>query len=231
MTGRSMTRRGGGGGFTLIEVLLVLAIIGFVTTLMWSSFSQAARSKKRIEAAQERTHTVRLALLRMARELEMAYWSENHTASVAATDQRTPFIGARRADIDELTFAAFAHQRLRAEVPEGDTSRIVYYGQRDPSDRYVMNLMRHETRRVQNGNPRDLPGETYVLCPDVVRLKFSYWDYRKKEWVEEWNTTVLGMDRLPSHVRISMTVRDERRRERTFSTDARIHMTEKVGRR
>jgi prepilin-type N-terminal cleavage/methylation domain-containing protein len=66
-------RRGGSAnGFTLIEVMLALAILGFITTIMWGSFSQTANNKKAIEAAQERLHTVRVALLRMAREIEMA---------------------------------------------------------------------------------------------------------------------------------------------------------------
>ncbi|HEX2659180.1 MAG TPA: prepilin-type N-terminal cleavage/methylation domain-containing protein, partial [Polyangia bacterium] len=50
-------------GFTLIEVMLAVAILAILTTLMWSAFSQASRNKKRVEAAQERTHTVRTALL------------------------------------------------------------------------------------------------------------------------------------------------------------------------
>ena len=52
-------------GFTLVEVMLVMAILSMVMTLMWTSFSQASRGKQRVEAAQERTHTVRVALLRM----------------------------------------------------------------------------------------------------------------------------------------------------------------------
>ena len=64
-------------GFTLLEVMLAIGILGFLTTIMWGSFSQTVKNKRAIEAAQDRLHTVRVALLRMAREIEMAYISDN----------------------------------------------------------------------------------------------------------------------------------------------------------
>jgi general secretion pathway protein J len=214
-------------GFTLIEVMLVMAILAMVMTLMWSAFSQAARGKKRVEAAQERTHTVRVALLRMAREIEMAYLSENNTPS--AQEQRTRLVAVTRPDVDELTFSAFAHQRLKGGAAESDTSDIMYYGARDPDDRRVLNLMRRETKRLQALDPAAIAGEAYVLCPDVVRMKLSYYDYRKHEWHDEWDTRIAGSAFLPSHVRISLTVVDEAGREVDYATDARIQMTEIVG--
>lgn len=214
-------------GFTLIEIMLVMAILATLTTLMWSSFSQAARGKKRVEAAQERTHTVRVALLRMAREIEMAFLSESETISI--DEKRTRLVGVSHPDVDELTFSAFAHQRLRGGVPESDTSNITYFGDRDPDNRNILNLMRRETRRLQSVDPAAMSGETYVLCPDIVRVKFAFYDYRKKEWHEDWNTKLAGMSYMPSHVRISLTVLDERGKELSYATDARIQMTERVG--
>ena len=60
-------------------------------------------------------------------------------------------------------------------------------------------------------------------------MKFAFYDHRKKEWETEWNTMQVGGDFLPSHVRITLTVLDERGQEVVYSTDARIHMTDKVG--
>ena len=54
--------------------------------------------------------------------------------------------------------------------------------------------MRRETRRLQAEDPKTIAGEAYVLCPDVAKVKFSFYDYKKKEWQSEWNT-LLG-DRL-----------------------------------
>lgn len=226
--GRGRPRAGAAhtAAFTLVEVMLVMAILATLTTLMWSSFSQASKSKKRVEAAQDRTHTVRVALMRMAREIEMAFLSENNTPSIE--EVRTRLIGTSHPDVDELVFSSFAHQRLRGGVPESDTSNISYFGERDRDDRRVLNLMRRETRRLQAADPLTIPGETYVLCPDIVRLKLAYYDFRKKEWHEDWSTKIPGTSFMPSHVRIVLTVLDERGKEVSYATDARIQMTERV---
>jgi general secretion pathway protein J len=212
----------------LVEVMLALAILGFITTIMWGSFSQTVNNKRAIEAAQERLHTVRVALLRMAREIEMAYLSESENFALA--NRRTFLTSSARGDVDELQFSSFAHQRLRAGAAEGDTSLITYYGARDPEDRRILNLMRRETRRLQAEDPSVLTSEAYVLCPDVSRVKFQFYDHKKKEWENDWSTlNATGTQYLPTHVRITLTVVDERGREVSYSTDARIQMTERVG--
>jgi general secretion pathway protein J len=220
-------KRNGQAGFTLVEVMLALAILAFLTTTMWGSFSQVATDKRAVEAAQERTHTVRVALLRMAREIEMAYLSDNE--NTVLTYRRTFFTSSPHPDVDELQFSTFAHQRLRAGANEGDTSLITYYGARDPDDRRVLNLMRRETRRLQADDPSTLAGEAYVLCPDVARVKFEFYDHKKKEWENAWSTLdASGNQYLPTHVRITLIVYDERGQEVPYITDARVQTTEKV---
>ncbi len=71
--------------------------------------------------------------------------------------------------------------------------------------------MRRETRRLQAENPSTIAGESYILCPDVSRLKIQYYDHKLKEWVNEWSTlNASGNQYLPTHVRITLTVIDER---------------------
>ncbi len=224
-TGRTQSRTT--GGFTLIEVMLALAILTFITTIMWGSFSQTVTSKRAIEAAQDRSHTVRVALLRMVRELEMAFLSGSE--NTAMTERRTMFVGTRQSDVDELMFSTFSHQRLRGGLNEADTTVISYYGERDPEDRRLLNLMRRETRRLQALDPKTVAGEAYILCPDVTKLKLAFYDHKKKEWLDEWSTMdASGVPYLPTHVRVTLTVVDERGVEVSYATDARIHMTEKV---
>lgn len=222
-----LARKAPSSGFTLIEVMLALAITSFMTALMWGSFSQTARVKKRMEDAQERTHTIRVALMRMTREVEMAFLSASEKMGVE--EQRTMFVGTSHADLDELRFSWFGHQRLRADRREADTAVVIYFPEPDPDDRMITNLMRRETRRLETKDPLKIAGETYVLCPAVASVKFSYYDYKKKEWKEEWNTMGAdGLKYLPTQVRISLTVIDERGQAVTFTSTARLQVTERV---
>ena len=213
-------------GFTLIEVMLALALMAFVTSILWGTMAQTAKVKKRVEEAQDRTHTVRVALMRMSREIEMAFVSFEATGT---QERRTMFSGSSHNDFDELRFSWFGHQRLRADAPEGDTALVTYFSQPDLDDSTVTNLMRRETRRLEAKDPKLIPGETYLLCPAISRLKFAYYDYKQKDWREDWDTTKAdGLQYLPTQVRISLTVLDERGVPFTFISIARLHVLERV---
>jgi hypothetical protein len=173
--------------------MLALALMALVTSLLWGTFAQTARVKRRIEQTLDRTHTMRVN------------------------------------DFDELRFSWFGHQRLRADAAEGDTALVHYFTAPDPDDRMLVNLMRRETRRLEAKDPKLIPGETYLLCPAIIRLKFAYYDYKQKDWREEWDTTAAdGPQYLPTQVRISLTVLDERDQPLTFTSIARLHALEKV---
>ena len=75
--------------------------------------------------------------------------------------------------------------------------------------------MRRETRRLSYLKIDEQPGEADIVCDDIIKLKLDYYDHRDKVWREEWQTTSLDgqPDRLPSKIRITLTVRDERGKE------------------
>jgi len=220
----------GDDGFTLLEILLAITIMGFMTALLWGSFSRTASIKQRTEAGQDRVHAARVALMRMSREIEMAYMSLSN--NIALQEKRTMFIGAPHADFDELRFSYFGHQRLRADAAEADTAVVMYYTEPDPIDHRAINLIRRETRRLEQKDAKSMAGEAYILCPGVTRVKFQYFDFKKKEWKEEWNTMGAdGLPYLPTHVRVTLGLVDERGQEMTFTSAARIQMTEAVDHR
>jgi general secretion pathway protein J len=213
-------------GFTLVEIMLALALMALLTSILWGTLAQTAKVKRRIEQAQDRTHTVRVALMRMSREIEMAYVAFEATGT---QERRTMFSGTSHNDFDELRFSWFGHLRFRADQAEGDTALVTYFSQPDPDDSMLTNLMRRETRRLEAKDPKLIPGETYILCPAISRLKFAYYDYKQKDWREEWDTTTAdGLTYLPTQVRISLTVLDERGVPITFTSIARLHALEKV---
>lgn len=224
----SLRHRRAEQGFTLLEVMLAFAILGFITTILWGTFSQTNAIRKRTEAVQERSHAARVALMRMTRELEMAFLSEAEDQAIV--ERRTMFISKTDREADELRFSWFGRQRLRGDTAEADTSVVMYYALPDPDNPQVINLMRRETRRLEAADPRNVVGESYVLCSGLARLKFSFFDYVKKEWREEWTTAGTdGYKYLPTHVRITLSIFDERGQVQTFTSSARIVMTEQVG--
>jgi general secretion pathway protein J len=213
-------------GFTLIEIMVAVAILAMCMVMVFSSMSSTFKTKSAIEAQSGRYRTVRLAVERMARELSMAYLSQNEDTSLG--ERRTFFQGKRHTDFDEVRFSYFGHQRLYQDGRESDTAQILYTTKRDRDDPKKTNLVRRETRRLQNLKPEDAPGESDVVCDDIVKLRLEYWDARDKQWREDWITTAADgqPDRLPSRVKITLTVHDERGKEVPFETETRLAMQE-----
>jgi general secretion pathway protein J len=206
-------------GFTLIEILVTVGILAMVSMILYGSFRETLDTQVRVQKSQERWHVLRIGLARMSRELSQAYVSLNE--NMAAKERRTYFVSKRDFAIDELTFSSFSHRRLIAESNESDQCLIRYYGAPDPDDPSVMNLMRRETRRIQNLPFEEIPGEAYVLIPDVEAVHYQFYDKVNDQWLEEWDTTSMDgqPNRLPHRVRIYVTVIDERGEELTLLTE------------
>jgi general secretion pathway protein J len=213
-------------GFTLVEVLLAVGIVVTITTLLWAAFSSTLRIKRNTEEMQDRYHTIHLALDRMARDLNLAYLSQNELPSVI--DRRTYFVYQPGMQT-RLDFSYLGHQHLYRDAREGDSAIVSYYVGPDPDDRRRTHLWRRESRRlVTQPELQKTAGEAFVICPDVVSLSARFFDARQNDWRDEWNTTTADgqPNRLPTRVHLEVLLKDDRGVNATFTTDARIHLDE-----
>ncbi len=226
--GRRLRREGRGesGGFTLIEVVIALGILAVMMTLAWTTLSQSSRAKRDTEAKQERHYEIRVAMTRMVKDLSMAYLSGNEDPN--ATERRTIFVGKRKGGVDELRFSSFAHVSLWSQANESEQTLIAYYPGDDRKDSGKTNLLRRESRRLSNESWEQEPAEVDVLLRDVEKVEFSYWDWRDKEWRNDWDS--MGADdkrgKLPTRVRIIVEVNNTKGNTIKYTTQARIHMQE-----
>jgi len=64
------------------------------------------------------------------------------------------------------------------------------------------------------------------MLEDVRALHFEFFDEAQNDWKQVWNTRSADgqPDRLPTKVRIKLTVEDERGKEITFVTATRIFL-------
>lgn len=211
------------GAFTLIEVLVVVAIFAIAMAQVLLSVSQSLRARADLEAIEERYHGVRLALGRLTREISMAYLSKNDVPG--AIEPRTFFSAERHASGARLAFSYLGHQRLYRDADEADTAVVTYFVESDREDRSRRNLYRRETRRIGQPDPRE-KGAAYVACSDVQSFEVQTWDPQREEWQDEWDTTQLDgqPDRLPSKVRIRLVVKDERGRDLPLVTETRVFL-------
>jgi general secretion pathway protein J len=190
-------------GFTLMEAMIAMAIMAMMGTLIWSSMGPSFQLKEEVEAQADHDASIRQAVNRMAREISMAFLSNDYDKT-RYREMLTLFDGRRNAGSrDRLLFTSLAHQRLYENALESDQVVIEYRILEDPEVSGQLNLMRREKTVLDD--QQDRGGTEDVLCEDVQGLALRYWDDKKKEWVDDWNTKdVSRAGQLPFRVEITL---------------------------
>ena len=211
-----------GRGFTLLEVMIAVAVLALIGGLTWKSFDGAYDLKQRVERAEERDQTVRGALDRIAREVSMTFLSEHYDHK--RFRERPTFFRLKDGRGEaQLMITSFAHERLHIDAKESDQAVFEYRLDRDESGK--TSLFRRVKAQIDEDPDRG--GEKALLAEDVIRFTVQAWDPRDREWRDEWGSNSpqrTGGALIPPRVRIALTVRDEQGKERTWSTQARLQL-------
>jgi general secretion pathway protein J len=208
-------------GFTLLEVLIAIAMTAFIGTVIAVSFNTSIGTKEVTESQAERYRMLRTAFARMEREVAGAYVSDRYDPKRFrdAFDRPTNFVGAK----DKLLFTSLAHQRLYADAKESDEMVVEYSVKRalDTKVRDRQDLVRREKAllddRMERGGTED------TLLEGVKRVEFAYWDSQKRQWESEWDTRrIERKSTLPTRVKMTVFAIDESGKETKYSTQTRV---------
>jgi general secretion pathway protein J len=205
-------------GFTLVEVIIAVAITATIGAMTVGSLRQVDRAAEVARAQNERYAAARLALTRLSREVSMAFLSDNFDGK-RFRDRPTLFVGRE----DEILFTTFAHQRLYRDAKESDQAVVEYVVQPDPDRPGEEALFRREKARIDDEPERG--GRRDLVADHVASFRLSYWDAKRKDWAREWTTrSVEHASELPSRVRIELEVTLADGRRERFATEARVEL-------
>jgi len=203
-------------GFTLVELMIAVAITAAIAAMVAGSFARIDRASEVARAQGERYGAARLALTRMARELSMAFISD-HFDTTQFRDRPTLFRGRD----DGLLFSTMSHVRLALDAKESDQAQVEYTLEADPDHPGDQALFRREKPRIDDEPDRG--GRKDVLCDRVRALRLQYWDRKRQEWVREWSTRSTDhANELPIRVRVELEIAMPYGQPEKFSTEARI---------
>ena len=112
-------------GFTLIEVMIVLVVIGVLTSVAWTAYERQSTKNRRVEGVR--------ALMEASSLMEKCYVNNNNTyaaCALPATSERGHYsLSLSDADADSYTLTATA-QNAQAGDDECTTLVINHLGQR-----------------------------------------------------------------------------------------------------
>lgn len=209
-------------GFTLLEIILAVSVLALVGTMVYGGFSQTALNKARVEEDVDQSRIVHMALDRMVRELTMAFVSTHVNPSLDLRVVETAFIGKDNGKDDRIDFTSFSHRRLYRNARESDQNEISYFVTEDPDEPGEQVLARREQNRIDKDPRRG--GKSQILVENVEEFNLDYFDPLLSDWVRTWDTEdILAQpNRLPSQVRIRLTVKDPRHRGKTQTFGTRV---------
>jgi general secretion pathway protein J len=217
-------------GFTLMEVMVAVAITALMGTIVAMAFQTGFRAKEVVEGEAEHYRMVRVSLNRMSREIGSAFVSDRYDPKRYRdqNDRPTNFIGEK----DRLLFTTFAHQRLYTDSKESDQAVVEYFveSSTEKGARGRMDLKRRVNPNI-GGDKMERGGTTDVLFEGVKKLEFEYWDSERKQWDDEWDTRRPERKSfLPTRVRITVVALDENGKEARYTTQARIMLNTELPR-
>ncbi len=209
-------------GFTLVEVMIAVAITAIIGVMVMGAFQRVYAAKELAESQDERFSSARVALTRMAREVSEAYLSDHYDRK-QFRDPPTLFRGKDGGDRDDLLFTTMSHERLVRDAKESDEAVVEYTVEADPDHRGETALFRREKPRI-DGDP-DHGGAKAVVCEHVSSFDVQYWDWKNQEWVREWVTNSAERQSiLPTRVRFRLGVKMPDGKEQVYETQALIAM-------
>lgn len=210
-------RRGASRGLTLVELLVAMAIMALLSVLIYGSIDGMRRSRQGVQRISDRYREGRLAMSRMARELQSAYLSEHLPLTPALQVVRTAFIGDPGTPADRIDFNSFAHRRLDRDSKESDQMEVSYFGSRDPEKNDVVDLARRVSTLLDDKPEQG--GRVEVLATDIDLFDLKYLDPLTGMWRDEWDSTSLVREagRLPLQVQITLVLNEGARSSSTRS--------------
>jgi len=199
-------------GFTLVEVLIAVAILSLICTLLYGAFDGLQRSKEGVTRLADRYHEGRAALQRIAYELSAAYISAHAPPDLNLVTTKTAFIGTRDSPAARVDFNSFSNRRYDKDSKESDQAEISYFGSPNPDGSGQTDLARRISPRLDLEPEHG--GRVEVMATDLDLFELEYLDAANGQWTDKWDSTqALGQhNRLPLQVRVLLVLKGGQRR-------------------
>ncbi|HEX5544314.1 MAG TPA: type II secretion system protein GspJ [Nitrospira sp.] len=176
-------------GFTLVEVLVAVALVGVIGTMVLGSLVMTTNAVEagREHAAQEQA--IRKILRLMAEEISL---SKRNTIY--------PWVGTNATQdgqpADILAFLAMSHElsTSAANAKESETVRVVYTRERD-------RLIRFVRRNLYTLTDTNESLDQMELADRVQSFNIRYYDDQNRIWIDEWP----AVSKIPKALLIEVT--------------------------
>jgi general secretion pathway protein J len=184
-------------GFTLLEVLLAMAILAVIVTVIYTSFSTTGRNVAQAEATRDRTDLARTLIAKMSDDIANAYY--NSAMKETVFDAKPSTTTENELRFDSITLTTLTNWR-KPDSKEMDLWEVGYRFEDLPEGTGKM-LIRREKREI-NANSIPLEGGTdYEVTDQITELRLRYFD--GSTWSDEWHSSSKQKKPMAVEIRLS----------------------------
>lgn len=227
-------------GFTLIELVIALAILAIIMSICYNSLSGIIRTKSSLDDSRDATALANAVLTRMTRELQLAVsdvailapandLKKAYPSSISMIGEEKKVGGKAN---DRITFLA---QEGGQYLPDGGTHagivQISYRVEQDPESRSGSRrdqsyyLVREEipyyVRPLEKAYKKAM---IFPITKSLVELQFRYFSEDSESWITTW-----GKDpnvRLPKMVEFTVGIKSPQGVVRRYTTTVPLRTAE-----
>lgn len=205
-------------GFTLVEILIAVLILGIVLSTVYASYTGTFRLIRETQKDAEVYGMARSALDRMARDLQSAALWRGAFTFVTKLNR----LGDR--EFVSLSFRSAAHVPF-SEKDRVDGIALIEYTVEEGTDKAGYVLTRSDSLYRDTGKEPSPPGGL-LLCDRVEALIYTFFDDTGKEY-GNWNSDgdiPIQKKRAPAAVLIRLSFVNEADREHPYQFMTRIRL-------
>ncbi len=206
-------------GFTLIEILLAVGILGIIFSMVYWTFDKTYDVIEGLQMETDRFRSVRLSLNKMSEEISSVYWREGYKDSLFISED----IEENGHPRDSLRFMSASNYGSSAGGNESDMNIISYYLEKEEKGE-TYKLMHSEIRNIFSAKDEDR--EAYELGESLIGLNFRY--FNGTDWVDSWNSDEFKA--VPLIVEIKIIIKDAGGADKSFTTLKEIPVGKRIKR-
>jgi type II secretion system protein J len=184
-------------GFTLLEVLMAVAIMAGILTVIYSSFFTASRNIEQAEAIRDSSDMARTLVMKIADDISNAYYDSAGVTIFRGRKEQSDSTN-ETSRLDNITLTTLTNWR-KPNTKETDLWEVGYFfKQKADGSGYVM--MRREKRELSKDVPAGEGGIEYEITDRVKFFQLRY-NAGGDTWKDEWTQTG-----FPKLVEIAITL-------------------------
>jgi general secretion pathway protein J len=212
------------GGFTLVEILIAIFILGLVMATVYASYSSILTTSHTMEEELDIYKMARAAMDRMIKDLSSLQTSSGPTGSSGSFDLRSEKKKLNNLEFHSLSFWSASHLAFGENQGEGRPAMIGYRVQEN-DDRKSYSLWRSDE---SGAKPDDIKNtqEGFIICKNIDTFRLTFYDANGAE-TDSWNSSSESAEqkgKAPAAVKIELSLVNQNDQEKPYKFMTKVFL-------